>query len=160
MCGSLFLSAGKLFYPQQRVKPFRRSGGLPPQARLALPGRGLFAMTWREKLPPSAAGGGRAHGRGQEGKDNQGFLSPLNSPNFPSSRSAEHSRLNGGYGGSVPCVGQLLGRITAPNLLCVNRSAVSARPDSAGRQRSAAKSSASIKDEALEHQTPLWAPRF
>ena len=36
----------------------------------------------------------------------------------------------------------------------------SARPDSAGRPRSAAKSSASIKDVPLEHQTSLWAPRF
>ncbi len=88
-------------------------------------GRPGIAAVWRRR--------GRAHGRGQEGKDNQGFLSPLDSPNFPLSRSAEHSRLNGGYGGSVPCVGQLLGRITALNLLCVNRSAVSARPDSAGR---------------------------
>ena len=55
MCGSLFLSAGKLFYPQQRVKPFRRSGGLPPQARLALLGRGLFAMTWRGECRRLAA---------------------------------------------------------------------------------------------------------
>ena len=156
------------FYPQQRGEPppiqrrsrwrrldapwllpsaegerFRRSGGLPPQARLALPGRGLFAMAWREKLPPSAAGGGRAHGRGQEGKDNQGFLSPLNSPNFPLSRSAEHSRLNGGYGGSVPCVVSLMGRCAALNLLSATCTG-----------------SASIKNEALEHQTHLWAPRF
>ena len=88
-------------------------------------------------------------------------MSPLDTPlTFREPRLPAVARLNGGYGGSVPCVGQLLGRITALNLLCVNRSAVSARPDSAGRQRSAAKSSASIKDEALEHQTPLWAPRF
>ena len=36
----------------------------------------------------------------------------------------------------------------------------SARPFGAGRQRSAGKSFASIKRCALEHQTPLWAPRF
>ena len=104
-------------------------------------------------MPPS--GGGDKRGKGTDGS-----LSPLDTPDLPLSHSAKHSRLNGGYGGSVPCVGQLLGRITAPNLLCVNRSAVSARPSGAGRQLSAAKGSASIKDVPVEHQTPLWAPRF
>ena len=37
------------------MKPFRRSGGLPPQARLALPGRGLFAMAWRGECRRLAA---------------------------------------------------------------------------------------------------------
>ena len=34
-------------FPSAQGKRFRRSGGLPPQARQALPGRGMFAMTWR-----------------------------------------------------------------------------------------------------------------
>ena len=55
MCGSFFYPQESLFYPQQRVKPFRRSGGLPPQARLALPGRGLFAMAWRGECRRLAA---------------------------------------------------------------------------------------------------------
>ena len=36
----------------------------------------------------------------------------------------------------------------------------SARPDGAGRSPCPAKSSASIKDVPLEHQTSLWAPRI
>ena len=44
----------------------------------------------------------------------------LTPPNPPSSRSAKHSRLNGGDGGSVPCVGQLMGRLSALRLLCVS----------------------------------------
>ena len=116
MCGSLF-------YCQLTVD-------LPPQARLALPGRGLFAMTWRGECRRLAV----------ETRGDVGHLrfpmSPLDTPlTFREPRLPAVARLNGGYGGSVPCVGQLLGRITAPNLLCVNRSAVSARPDSAGRER-------------------------
>ncbi len=45
--------------------------------------RRLYAQSERGQWPPSAAGGVAARRRGQEGKDNQGFLSPLNSPNFP-----------------------------------------------------------------------------
>ena len=53
----------------------------------------------------------------------------------------------GGYGGTIPgCVGQIWGRAVMPlNLLCRRVAAHnSARPDGAGRRRSAAKSSASI----------------
>ena len=97
MCGSLFLSAGKLFYPQQRVKPFRRSGGLPPQARLALLGRGLFAMTWRGECRRLAA----------ETRGDVGHLrfpmSPLDTPlTFREPRLPAVARRNGGTGlGSV-----------------------------------------------------------
>ena len=41
--------------PSAEGKRFRRSGGLPPQARLALPGRGMFAMTWRVQCRRLAA---------------------------------------------------------------------------------------------------------
>ena len=50
---------------------------------------------------------------------------------------------NGGYGGSVPCVVSLMGCCAALNLLSATCTG-----------------SASIKNEALEHQTHLWAPRF
>ena len=53
-------------------------------------------------MPPS--GDGDKRGQGTDGS-----LSPLDTPDPPLSRSAKHSRLNGGYGGSVPCVGQVLG---------------------------------------------------
>ena len=86
---------------------------------------------------------------------------PLDSPK-PSfePRRPSVARLNGGYEGSVPCVGQILGRCYALRSACVIGSAVSARPGCEGRLLCAAKSSASIKNEPLEHQTPLWAPRF
>ena len=115
-------------YPQQRA-----SGSAVPAA----------CRRRRDWLPMGRPGIAAARRRGQEGKDNQGFLSPLNSPNFPLSRSAKHSRLNGGYGGSVPCVVSLMGRCAALNLLSATCTG-----------------SASIKNEALEHQTHLWAPRF
>ena len=116
------------FYPQQRV-----SGSAVPAA----------CRRRRDWLPMGRPGIAAARRRGQEGKDNQGFLSPLNSPNFPLSRSAKHSRLNGGYGGSVPCVVSLMGCCAALNLLSATCTG-----------------SASIKNEALEHRTHLWAPRF
>ena len=125
-------------------------------------------MAWR--VPPPGGGGTPCPRRGVPvftggNKKGQGHrmvpLPPLDSPK-PSfaPRLPSVVQRNGGYGGSVPCVGQLLGRCQTLNLLCVICSAVSARPDGAGRQRSAAKSSASIKGVPLEHQTPLWAPRF
>ena len=131
----LYRQQTTFFYSQQTVKPSADTAVRRWRRLDALGGRGLW--------PPSAAGEGRAHGRGQEGKDNQGFLSPLNSPNFPLSRSAKHSRLNGGYGGSVPCVGQLMGRCIALNLLST-----------------ACTGSASIKWGALKHKIHLWAPRI
>ena len=53
-------------------------------------------------VPPS--GGGDKRGQGTDGS-----LSPLDTPDPPLSCSAKHSRLNGGYGGSVPCVVSLMG---------------------------------------------------
>ena len=51
-------------------------------------------------------------------------MSPLDTPlTFREPRLPAVARLNGGYGGSVPCVGQLLGRCKALNLLCVIRRA-------------------------------------
>ena len=85
----------------------------------------------------------------------------LTPPNPPLRRDALRLRGETGVtGGSVPCVGQLLGRFIALNLLCVIGSAVSARPDGAGRLICAATGSASIKGVPLDQQTPLWAPRF
>ena len=77
---------------------------------MALPGGGMFAMTWRgiaavwRRRVPGSPGGDK------RGQGTDGSLSPLDTPDPPLSRSAKHSRLNGGYGGSVPCVGQILGR--------------------------------------------------
>ena len=73
-------------------------------------------------MPPSGGGGLSAPAdRGKKGKGHRMVpFPPLDSPNPPSSRSAKHSRLNGGDGGSVPCVGQLMGRLSALRLLCVS----------------------------------------
>ena len=150
------------FYPQQRV-----SGSAVPAAcrrrRDWLPmGRLGIAAVWRRRCRCSPAGYAVPTARGKRGQGHRMVpLPPLDSPK-PSfaPRLPSVAQRNGGNGGSVPCVGSLLGRCQALNLLCVNRSAVSARPDSAGRQLSAAKSSASIKGVTLEHQTSLWAPRI
>ena len=150
------------FLPSAEGERFRRSGGLPPQARQTLPGRGIFAMTWLCIAADRRRGNAVPTAKGKRGQGHRMVpLPPLDSPK-PSfaPRLPSVAQRNGGNGGSVPCVGSLLGRCQALNLLCVNRSAVSARPDSAGRQLSAAKSSASIKGVLLEHQTSLWAPRI
>ena len=75
-----------------------------------------------EGVSIAAFGGGDAvpTAEGKRGQDTKhGFLSPLDSPDLPLSRRIEDARLNGGYGSSVPCVGSLLGRCYALNLLCV-----------------------------------------
>ena len=131
----------------------------------------MFAMTWRGQWPPSAAGECRRLAAGESrcspagtkgGKGTVWFPCPLLTPPKPSFalRLPSVVQRNGGNGGSVPCVEQLLGRCYALNLFCVICSAVSARPDDARRLICAAKSSASIKCCILEHQTSLWAPRI
>ena len=88
-------------------------------------------MAWR--VPPPGGGGTPCPRRGEPvftggNKKGQGHrmvpLPPLDSPK-PSFalRLPSVARRNGGYGGSVPCVGSLLGRCKTLNLLCVNRRA-------------------------------------
>ena len=136
-------------------RPFRRYSGAAGGGESGPPWAGDIRhdMAWECRRPAA---------RGKRGQGHRMVpLPPLDSPK-PSfaPRRPSVARRNGGYGGSVPCVGQVLGRCQALNLPCVVCSAVSARPDGAGRRRSAAKSSASIKCCILKHQTPLWAPRI
>ena len=69
--------------PSAEGKRFRRSGGLPPEARLALPGGGMFAMTWRgiaavwRRRVPGSPGGDK------RGQGTDGSLSPLDTPDPP-----------------------------------------------------------------------------
>ncbi len=62
--------------PSAEGKRFRRSGGLPPEARLALPGRGMFAMTWRVQCRRLAAETPVPTCRGKRGKDTKWFPCP------------------------------------------------------------------------------------
>ncbi len=62
--------------PSAEGKRFRRSGGLPPEARLALPGRGMFAMTWRVQCRRLAAETPVPTGGGKRGKDTKWFPCP------------------------------------------------------------------------------------
>ena len=62
--------------PSAEGKRFRRSGGLPPEARLALPGRGMFAMTWRVQCRRLAAETPVPTDRGKRGKDTKWFPCP------------------------------------------------------------------------------------
>ena len=66
---------------------FRRSGGLPPQARQALPGRGMFALTWRVHCRRPAAGGKR-------GRDTKVSLPLLTPQPFLRTRLPSVARLN------------------------------------------------------------------
>ena len=98
-------------------RPFRRSSGAAGGGESGPPRAGDIRhdMAWECRRPAAGA-------KGEKGT--AWFPFPLlTPPNPPSSRSAKHSRLNGGYGGSVPCVGQILGCCYALNLLCVNRRA-------------------------------------
>ena len=86
---------------------FRRSGGLPPQARLAADGQA-----------------GHCRRLAAETRGDVGHLrfpmSPLDTPlTFREPRLPAVARRNGGYEGSVPCVGQILGRFVALSLPCV-----------------------------------------
>ena len=75
-----------LSFPSAEGKRFRRSGGLPPQARQALPGRGIFAMTWRVHCRRLAA-------ETKGGKGTKWFPCPLlTPPNPPLRRDSLRSR--------------------------------------------------------------------
>ena len=90
--------------------------GIPSADTAARRWRRLYAQSERVHLPPSAAGECRAHGRGKRGQGHRMVpLPPLDSPK-PSfaPRRPSVARRNGGYGGSVPCVGQLLGGLLCP----------------------------------------------
>ena len=80
--------------PSAEGKRFRRSGGLPPQARMALPGRWLFAMTWRVHCRRPAAGA-------KGGKGTVWFPCPLlTPPNPPLRRDSLRSRSETGVTGA------------------------------------------------------------
>ena len=111
-------------------RPFRRSSGVPLEARFT-PSKDVGSGRLRRPGVPVFTG---------ENKRGQGHhmvpFPPLDSPK-PSfaPRRPSVARLNGSYGGSVPGVVSLMGRMAALRSACVNRSAVSARPFGAGRKR-------------------------
>ena len=116
-------------YPQQWVY-------LPPIQRLAAGGDFTLKVSvsiCRLRRPENAVPTAGAKG----GKGTVWFPCPLLTPPKPSfaPRLPSVARRNGSYGGSVPCVGQILGRCQALRSACVNRSAISARPFGAGRKR-------------------------
>ena len=98
---------------------------------------------------------------GKRGQDTKhGFLSPLDSPDLPLSRRIEDARLNG-----VRELGSVrradFWTLYCPEFPLRKAPRITVRGHSVqGVRPVAAKSSASIKDCALEHQTSLWAPRF
>ena len=95
----------------------QQGADLPPIQRLAAGGE-KRPISGREKWPPS--GGGDKRGQGHQ-------MVPLPPLDFPkpsfAPRRPSVARRNGGYGGSVPCVFQLICGYNALNLLCVNRRA-------------------------------------
>ena len=95
-------------------RPFRRSSGVPLEARFT-PSEGVGNGRLRRPGVPVFTGGNK---RGQGHR--MVPLPPLDSPK-PSfaPRRPSVARRNGGYGGSVPCVGQVLGGCYALRLVCV-----------------------------------------
>ena len=95
-------------------RPFRRSSGVPLEARFT-PSKDVGSGRLRRPGVPVFTG---------ENKRGQGHhmvpFPPLDSPK-PSfaPRRPSVARRNGGYVGSVPCVGQLLGGCYALRLVCV-----------------------------------------
>ena len=73
---------------------FRRSGGLPPQARQALPGRGMFAMIWRVHCRRPATGVSVPTDRGKRGRDTKVSLPLLTPQPFLWTRLPSVARLN------------------------------------------------------------------
>ena len=103
-------------YPQQWVY-------LPPIQRLAAGGDFALKVSvsiCRLRRPENAVPTAGAKG----GKGTRyAFLSPLDSPYLPLAAAPFGRAAKRGYGGSVPGVGQILGRCYALNLLCVIRRA-------------------------------------
>ena len=114
-------------------RPFRRSSGVPLEARFT-PSEGVgsgrlrrrgSAAVWRRRCRCSPAGGAVPTARGKRGQGHRMVpLPPLDSPK-PSfaPRRPSVARRNVGYEGSVPCVGQVLEGCYALNFPCVNRRA-------------------------------------
>ena len=95
-------------------RPFRRSSGAPLEARFT-PSEGVGSGRLRrpgDAVPTAGAKGDVGHLRFP--------MSPLDTPlTFREPRRPSVARRNGGYGGSVPCVGQVLGRCYALRSVCV-----------------------------------------
>ena len=69
------------FLPSAEGERFRRSGGLPPQARQTLPSRGIFAMTWLCIAADRRRGYAVPTAKGKRGQGHQMVpLPPLDSP--------------------------------------------------------------------------------
>ena len=105
----------------------------------------------------------RAHGEGQKGaRAPYGSLAPLlTPPNPPLRRDSLRSRSETGETGArFRASGRFWDSVMPRGYFAWFAAHNSARPAGAGRQRSAAKSSASINGVPLEHQTSLWALAF
>ena len=101
------------FYPQQRVSGSAVPAACRRRREMAADGQTGHCRLRRPGEPPS--GGGDKRGQGHRMVP----LPPLDSPK-PSfaPRLPLVAQRNGGYGGSVPGVGSLIGRCYALNLLC------------------------------------------
>ena len=110
-------------------RPFRRSSGVPPEARFT-PSEGVGSGRLRRpgdavptagdcRCPPTGYAVPTAGAKGDVG--HLRFpMSPLDTPlTFREPRRPSVARRNGGYGGSVPCVVSLMGRCYALRSVCV-----------------------------------------
>ena len=143
-------------------RPFRRSSGAPLEASQALPGPGIFAMTWRG----SAAVWRRGDCRGLPA-ETKGDRTPMVSCplltllTFLCAATPFGCAAKRGLRGlgSVRRAG--FGRLLCPEVSLRNLPRITVRGHPVqGANAVSAKSSASINGVLLEYQTPLWAPRI
>ena len=144
-----------LSFPSAEGKRFRRYSGLPLEATLRPRRAWTVAAFGGREMPPPGGGGKRGQGHRMVP------LPPLDSPKPSFGRDSLRSRGETGETGARFRASMRLWTAVMPWIYFARFAAHDrARPDSAGRQRFAAKSSASIKGCALGHQTSLWAPRI
>ena len=97
----------------------QQTADLPPIQRLAVGGE-IYARSERGQWPPSAAGGVGAHRQGQKGTGHRMVSCPLLTPlTFLCADTSEMCSETGVTGGSIPCVGQILGRFQTLKSACV-----------------------------------------
>ena len=141
-------------YPQQRAD-------LPPIQRLAAGGE-KRPISGREEWPPSAAGECWVPGWDKRGQGHRMVpLPPLDSPKPSFALTHRRCAAKRGLRGLGSVRRADFGTLSGPEFPLRKPPRITVRGHPVqGVRPVAAKSSASIKGYTLEHQTPLWAPRF
>ena len=149
-------------FPSAEGRPSADPAAQPVEASQALPGPGIFAMTWRGIAAARRRGDCRGLPAETKGDRTPMVSCPLLTPlTFLCAATPFGCAAKRGLRGlgSVRRAG--FGRLLCPEFPLCDLPRITVRGQTVqGANAVAAKSSASIKGVLLEHQTPLWAPRF